>query len=105
MSELYTNLTLRLRYPPEYVLDKMEMYEIAAVMEYEYLAHKDDWEQARLVAYLVAQTNSTKSLKVTDIMQFYWEQQEEKKDTSVSDAEKERLQMKAKQYLNYKSNG
>lgn len=83
----------------------MEMYEIAAVMEYEYLAHKDDWEQARLIAYLIAQTNSTKSLKMTDIMKFHWEELEEKKDTSVSNAEKERLQMKAKQYLNYKSNG
>ena len=77
----------------------MEMYEIAAVMEYEYLAHKDDWEQARLIAYLIAQTNSTKSLKMTDIMKFHWEELEEKKDTSVSNAEK------AKQYLNYKSNG
>jgi hypothetical protein len=47
-------LVLRLNYPPDYVLDKMEMYEIKAVMDYEYYAHKDGWEQARLVAYLIA---------------------------------------------------
>jgi hypothetical protein len=32
----------------------MELFEVKAVMEYEYYAHKDGWEQARLVAYLIA---------------------------------------------------
>ena len=54
VSELYAILTLRLHFPPEYVLDKMELYEVKAIMDYEYLAYKDSWEQSRLVAYMIA---------------------------------------------------
>lgn len=78
----------------------MEMYEVKAVMEYEYYAHKDGWEQARLVAYLIAQTNSTKQLKATDILKFYWEKDTEAADTSISNADVERLRMKAQQFIN-----
>lgn len=80
-------------------MDEMEMYEIRAVMDYEYMAHKDSWEQARLVAYLVAQSNSSKQIKVTDIAKFYWEKEEASSDsTALSNADKERLKEKAKQY-------
>lgn len=92
-------LTLKLHYPPEYVLDRMEMYEIRAIMDYEYMAHKDSWEQARLVAYLVAQSNSTKELKPQDIIKFYWEKDIAGTDnTTLSNADKERLKERAKQY-------
>ena len=75
------------------------MYEIRAVMDYEYLAHKDSWEQARLVAYLIAQSNSSKQLKATDIAKFYWEK-ENASDTStaLSNTDKERLKRLAIQY-------
>ena len=77
----------------------MEMYEVRAIMDYEYLAHKDSWEQARLVAYLVAQSNSSKQLKATDITKFYWEKEEAGSDTTaLSNADKQRLKEKAKQY-------
>lgn len=79
----------------------MEMYEIRAVMQYEYLAHKDSWEQARLVAYLIAQTNSTKQLKVTDIIKFYWENDiADSETTALSNADLARLKEMAKQYIN-----
>ncbi len=78
----------------------MEMYEVKAVMEYEYYAHKDDWEQARLIAYMTAQVNSTKQLKITDILKFYWEKENEAADTSISNADVERLRKKAQQYIN-----
>lgn len=41
---------LRLGLPPAYVLDGMRWYEIAAAFKYAHLAHRDGWEQARLVA-------------------------------------------------------
>lgn len=92
-------LTLRLHYPPNYVLDQMEMYEVRAVMDYEYLAHKDSWEQARLVAYLVAQSNSSKKINITDIAKFYWEKEEAGSNTTaLSNADKERLKEMANQY-------
>lgn len=80
-------------------MDEMEMYEVRAVMDYEYLAHKDSWEQARLVAYLVAQSNSSKQLKATDIAKFYWEKEEASSDTTaLSNTDKQRLKEMANQY-------
>lgn len=80
-------------------MDEMEMYEIRAVMDYEYLAHKDSWEQARLVAYLVAQSNSSKKINLTDIAKFYWEKEEASSDTTtLSNTDKERLKEMANQY-------
>ena len=58
---------------PEYVLDRMEMYEVNALIKNQYRRHKDDWEQARLIAYLIAQCNSKKRMKLTDIVKFPWE--------------------------------
>ena len=74
-------------------------------MEYEYYAHKEGWEQARLVAYLIAQTNSTKELKVTDILKFPWDSEA---DTSISNADVDRLKEKAllfEQQFNLENNG
>lgn len=65
-------------------------------MDYDYLAYKDGWEQSRLVAYMIAQTNSTKRLKLTDILKFQWDEQEAV--TSISNEDVARLRDKAKQY-------
>ncbi len=67
-------------------------------MDYDYYAYKDGWEQARLISYLVAQTNSTKQLKVTDILKFHWDKEDT--DTSISNADVERLRAQAKQFEN-----
>lgn len=64
-------------------------------MDYEFLSYKDSWEQARLISYLIAQTNTTKQLKLTDILKFHWE---EEADTSISNEDVERLKQKAQQY-------
>lgn len=91
-------LVLKYHLSPDYVLDNMELYEVNALMKYEYYAHKDSWEQARLIAYMVAQVNTKKELKFSDITQFYWEQ-DSKGDTSIKKADIERLKNKAQQYL------
>lgn len=67
-------------------------------MDYEYLAYKDSWEQSRLVAYMIAQTNSTKRLKLTDILEFQWE--DKNADTAISNEDVARLREEAKQYEN-----
>lgn len=87
-------------------MDQMEMYEVKAVMEYEYYAYKENWEQARLISYLIAQTNSTKQLKVTDILKFKWDENDA--DTSISNADVDRLKEKAllfEQQFNLENNG
>lgn len=77
----------------DYVLDKMQMYEIKPLISASHLKHKDSWEQARLIAFIVAQANSTKKLKVSDIISFGWD--EELKETTVSNERAERLKRKA----------
>lgn len=81
----------------------MQMYEVRAVMKYQYLANKDSWEQARMIAYIIAQCNSTKKLKPSDIMNFYWEKEEESDSTAISNEDVERLRNKANQYLKLNS--
>ena len=84
--------------PPGYVLDEMRMYEIGCLMPFLYLATKDSWEQARLMGYISAQTHSTKKMSVSDIVSFPWEENNTKvHDTSMSNADKRRLEEKAKQ--------
>ena len=77
----------------------MEFYEIRPLLKYEHYSHRDDWEQARLIAYMVAQVNSKKKLKFQDITKFYWEEQQEEHDTSISKEDIERLRKKAEAYI------
>lgn len=61
--------------------------------------NRESWEQTRLIGYIIAQSNSTKTLKQTDILRFPWDDvTDEKKDTSVTDEEMKRLRAKAKEY-------
>ena len=84
--------------PPGYVMDEMRMYEIGCLMPFLYLATKDSWEQARLMGYISAQTHSTKKMSVSDIVSFPWEENNTKAhDTAMSNADKKRLEEKAKQ--------
>ena len=82
--------------PPGYVMDEMEMYEVNCLLSNLYLVTKDSWEQARLVGYIGAQTHSTKKMSVSDIVSFPWEDTE-RHDTSMSNADKRRLEQKAKE--------
>ena len=58
--------------------------------------NREAWEQTRLLGFIIAQSNSTRTLKQTDILRFPWDE-EEKKDTSVTDEEMQRLRAKAKE--------
>lgn len=79
----------------------MEMYEVKAIMDYAYYAHKDEWEQSRLVAWMVAQVNSKKKIKLEDIIAFYWEKEKDADTTtSISNADVDRLRKQAQQYIN-----
>ena len=92
-------LVMQCGYPPEYVLDKIETYELNAAMKYAYYAVKDGWEQARLVAYIVAQCNSKRTLKMQDILTFYWEKEQNNDDTKITKEDIERLKAQAQEYL------
>ena len=80
------------------MLDEIENYEINALMKYNYLNSKENWEQTRLVAYLIAQVNSKKHLELSDIINFKWDDEEIEKEI-VTKEERENLIRKANQYL------
>lgn len=90
-------LTLKYGLSPSYVLDEMQWYEVNGLMKYEYYAKKDEWEETRLLSYIIAQVNSRKKLKIDDIMSFHWENDQDK--TVTSKEEFERLRNKAKEYI------
>lgn len=99
VSELYAILTLNLGIDAKYVLDEMQMYEINSLMKYSYYKHKDEWEQARLISYLIAQVNSSKKLKIDDIIKFHWEgENSSDSDKQISQEEIEMLQRQAEEY-------
>lgn len=60
---------------PDYVLDKMELYEIDALMDNLWRKDKESWEQTRSISYVTAQVQSRKPLDPKDIMTFPWEKE------------------------------
>ena len=73
----------------------MEFIEGESVLDGLNRRNRESWEQTRLLGYIIAQSNSTKTLKQTDILRFPWDE-EEKKDTSVTNEDMKRLRAKAK---------
>lgn len=67
-------------------------------MKYKHYSHKDEWEQARFISYVVAQVNSKKKLKLSDIIDLPWEKENEELNKAVSDEEVNRLRNKAAQF-------
>lgn len=72
------------------------MIEIKKLFEKSYLVHKEGWEQARLITFMIANSVSRKKLSLQDIMKFPWEDETEK-DTSISNEDIERLTKQAEQ--------
>ena len=76
----------------------MELYELSWILPNIYVCHKSDFEIMRFICYVVAQTQSTKELKITDIMKFEWD---EKTETSMpSKADIKALKEKVNKRLN-----
>ena len=79
----------------------MQMYEVGALLKNIYKASKNEWEQARLITYVIAQVNSKKKLKLTDITQFAWEKESASQlPKTITDEDIKRLKDKAKSIIN-----
>ena len=79
---------------PDYVLDRMQTYEIETLIENLWMKNKESWEQTRVQAYITAQTQSTKKLDMNDMMSFPWEKKVEKVEDTPEDIEMMRKEMK-----------
>lgn len=84
----------------EYFLDYMQPYELTAITELLEYSTKQEWEQVRFQSYVQAQTQSSKKIKPTDLLKFSWEQDNTKKDTSISNEDVTRLINKANTIIN-----
>lgn len=71
-------------------LQDWEVYDLYSMLPY---ADTNSWEQTRWLMYVIAQVNSRKQLKVTDILNFSWDQTQ--KNITITDDEIRRLKEKA----------
>lgn len=81
----------------DYFLDNMQPYELDAILDNIEYSVKVSWEQTRFIAWMQAQSFSTKKIKLTDLIQFGWDNI---KNTSISTDDIERLKNKAQQIIN-----
>lgn len=98
MTEVFQYLTLKMGIDPRYVLDEMQMYEVAPLFEKVYYCDMETWNQARLITWMVAQVNSRKKIKFEDVASFPWDDETPHSEKEVTVAEKERLRAKARAY-------
>ncbi|MCS2544793.1 hypothetical protein NXY43_11845 [Bacteroides fragilis] len=98
IRELYARVVGEGGIAPDYFLDRMTLTEVRYFLEGLGRRNRESWEQTRIIAYVIAQANSTKQLKQSDILRFPWDEakEDEKKRTSVTDEEVKRLRAKAK---------
>ena len=71
-------------------LQDWEVYDLYNMLQY---ADTNSWEQTRWLMYVIAQVNSRKQLKVTDILNFSWDQAQ--KNITITDDEIRRLKEQA----------
>ena len=85
------------------MLDRIQTYEIEALIENMWMKSKESWEQARLQAYLTAQVNSTKRIDMMEFMTFPWENVEKDK-IEDSKEEREAVMKEMKEWENIMNN-
>lgn len=90
-------------------MDDMKFYELSPILKNLNVSVKNDWEIARQISYIIAQTQSTKKIKPSDIMQFPWDEgykNRPKKDVKITKEMRDRmiLEMEANKQLLIKNN-
>ncbi|UVR41747.1 hypothetical protein [Bacteroides ovatus] len=56
----------------------MDFIEVESFIDGLNRRNREAWEQTRLLGFIIAQSNSTKTLKQTDILRFPWDEEEKK---------------------------
>ena len=92
-----------------YFMDNMRYYELKPILKNLNVSVKNDWEIARQISYIIAQSQSTKKIKPSDIMQFPWDEgykNRPKKDVKLTKEMRDRMimEMEANKELLIKNN-
>lgn len=88
-EELYRLVVIELHYQPEYFFDKMQLYELDSILKSYQYRFKHQYEMTRDIAYIIAQSNSTKKIKPIDIMKFEWDNQYAKEENKKKELTEE----------------
>lgn len=80
---------------PGYVLDRIQTYEIEALIENLWMKDKTSWEQTRTVSYITAQCQSTKKIDPKQMMSFPWESDSQTEEITAEEREEILKEMKA----------
>ena len=75
------------------------MYELEVILDNLQLRHKQNWEQTRLLAYVIAQSNSTKKINITDVVKFSWDDTKNETIDIMTDEDKDRLKKKSNEII------
>ena len=90
-------------------MDDMKFYELSPILKNLNVSVKNDWEIARQISYIIAQSQSTKKIKPSDIMLFPWDEGYKnipKKDVKITKEMRDRMikEMEANKELLIKNN-
>ena len=78
---------------PEYVLDKMRMYEADVLIDGIWKKKRQEWEQARLIAWVTLRCNTKSKVSLSEFLPFEWDK--EKNEAPVV-TEEDRMRLKAR---------
>lgn len=92
-----------------YFMEDMKYYELKPILKNLNVSVKNDWEIARQICYIIAQSQSTKKIKPSDIMLFPWDEgykNRPKKDVKLTKELRDRMikEMEANKELLIKNN-
>ena len=77
------------------MLDRITFYEVETLLENLWMKEKESWEQTRTVAFVTAQSQSTKKLDMQEMMTFPWEKSKEEAKDTPEEREAVRKEMEA----------
>ena len=76
-------------------MSELQEYEVELFYDSLKYANRPEWEQTRLLMYILAQVNSKKKLEITDLMKFPWDDNYEESNKEYNEEEHKRLREKA----------
>lgn len=90
-------LIIQLGLPPEYIWDKMEMYEADLYASNMNLKWREQWEMTRFLSYITCNSAPfrKREVKMHDIIKFSWDDEHKEDVKPMTKEEYERLQAKA----------
>ena len=79
-------------------MDKMQDWEIFEFFNNLQYSNSVDWEMTRWIMYSIVQSNSSKQLKVTDILKLPWDNDKSNNNIAISNNEITKLNALANKF-------